>query len=651
MPQMPSADRPVAGHRRAASAETQRGLALCTGALIMAFAFLTWLEASLDGDVGSWWSGSGRITVLAALLSVPAVALGAWIVGRLHPGLTFGRRLVGVGVALCTLTFLETEHWQSTWSDPVLVLCLVGLALSAGSVAAVAADQVPSGGERRLPRPGLGDGLRRRLGVAAALILCSALALPLLSKDQGAAGRGSAARDPSEKTGPDTGRRPDVVLISVDTLRNDRLDRADLMPQLRRAAVEGTRFHRAVAAAPWTVPSVAALLTGLDAEGHGAGKPLATSTYRRSGLRQDVDTLAERFAAVGYRTRAIVANAFLGPHMGMDQGFESLTNPLLQLMRADRLARFPVPRFLLWTAPAGLLGDPRAGALTDAGLAELEAVGEAPLFLWLHYIDPHVPYLTAPDAPRRFWGLPARDPAAAPWDAPGFAAVQDLRAGRFHLSADARHRVETLYDLNVAYLDRELGRLFDGLRAHRAGRPTVAVVVSDHGEELWEHGGFEHGHDYYTEVTRVPLVFWGDGVPAGRDVDEAVGHVDVAPTLWRLAVGRPGRGFDGVSLDALWRSDAAPGLLPPRLSHNNLYGLPAVLVEDESRRFILRANGEHETYDLEVDPAERFPIPGEPAPSLLARARDILKREQSAAVPQTTTEEHLDALRSLGYAH
>jgi arylsulfatase A-like enzyme len=357
-----------------------------------------------------------------------------------------------------------------------------------------------------------------------------------------------------------------------------------------RIAREGVVFTRGLAAAPWTTPSVAAILTGLPTTRHGAGLPLSAGlTFSRSGLDARFTTLAERFSAAGYRTRAVVANGFLGPESGMAQGFEEYSVPVNGAMMAAFMRDLPLTRLIVGLTPPEKWGDYRAQGLTDTALRWLDEPDPRPLFLWVHYIDPHTPYKADPaslDAEALAEMVhqtypPLREDGTVIGD--HFAATDLVRSGILWLGPRDRDRIRQYYAGAVAYTDKHVGRLFEALRARGAKRPVVAALTADHGEEFWDHGHFEHGHDYYREVTWVPLVFWGAGasaVPAGRTVNEVVGLVDIAPTLVELAglpAVVPQAPDEGRSLAGVLASDgAAPSAFPPRFSGGNLYGLPAV---------------------------------------------------------------------------
>lgn len=473
----------------------------------------------------------------------------------------------------------------------------------------------------------------------------------------------AAAADPA---------RPDVVLVSIDTLRADHLGAygrsPTLTPEMDRIAREGVVFTRALASSPWTTPSVASLLTGLPTVRHGAGRPISAGfTFRRSPLEGRFTTLAERFSAAGYRTRGVVANGFLHPESGMAQGFHEFATPAGGAMMASFMRDLPLTRMIVALTPAEKWGDYRAQGLTDIALRWLDDTDPRPLFLWVHYIDPHTPFQADParlDVAAMSEMMhqahpPLREDGTVIGDI--FAGTDLVRSGSLWLGPRDRERLRQYYAGEVAYTDKHVGRLFEALRSRGAKRRVIAALTADHGEEFWDHGHFEHGHDYYREVTWVPLVFWGAGaVPAGRTVTTVAGLVDVAPTLVELAglpAMTPQAPDEGRSLADQWGASAGTGTpaAPARFSGGNLYGLPAVLVEDGRWRFLLRANGMQELYDVTLDPLERHNV-ALANPEATERYRRVLEPQLAAlmhtgegATAQAITPEQLEALKALGY--
>lgn len=505
----------------------------------------------------------------------------------------------------------------------------------------------------------------QRFGAAATPLALALSFLPI--------GEGPPKPEPLDVTGTPRAGRPDVVLVSIDTLRADRLGvygrSPSLTPQMDRLASEGVLFERALASSPWTVPSVASMLTGQPTVRHAAGWPLGSGpTLQRSPLDDNLTTLAERFAAAGYRTRAVVANGFLSPFSGFGQGFHDFANPFFTAMFVAFMRELPLTRAIVALTPIAAWGDYRAQGVTDQALAWLAEDGEEPLFLWLHYIDPHSPFQADPatlDPASLIEMADQRQPEVLDDGTvigDFFVATDLVRSGALWLGPRDRERLASYYDRAVSYTDEHIGRLFDTLRERSIERPLVAAVTADHGEEFWDHGYFEHGHDYYREITRIPLLFWGpDLLPAGRAVSELVGLVDVGPTLLELAglePPQPDAADEGRSIAPLWRAAAGPEeprSIPPRFSEGNLYNLPAILVEDGPWRFILRANDRTELYDTRRDPedhhnvAPEFPEIAERYRQLAEpRLRTLLEADRDEP-PQELSPQELRALKALGY--
>lgn len=598
------------------------------------------------GDLG------GRLLALACtcglatgLLLMPAF----FLLRRLHPAhrtsapATAGWSVV-LGLVLAVSSWMVFDRLTRTpWIDEAVAPWLAcGLALVVGSLP--------------IPWPEPSRGLRW-----AAVATAPAALLLILWGAWPGGGHGDEKIRPWDGT-----PRPDIVLITVDTLRADRLGaygrQPTLTPELDRAAAEGVLFRRPLASAPWTMPSIASLMTGVSSLEHGAGQPQAPGpTFLRTPLDDQWQVLAERLRNAGYRTRAVVNNAFLSADRGFAQGFDVYETPLLDSTRATFLKELPLGRLLLKLLPVTALGDPRAAAVTDRALAWLADVDPSPLFLWLHYIDPHAPYRDNPEELRltsMIDELESTPRAAEDGTVVGdyFVAAHWIRGGLVWLGAEDRRRLVDYYDGAVRYTDEHLGRLFDALRQRQSRRPTIVAFTADHGEEFWDHGRFEHGHDYYSEVTRVPLFFWSPNqLPAGRQVDEPVGLVDVAPTLLDL-VGLPlpevDGWDDGLSLVPGWQQETFD--LPPRDAGGNLYNYPAVLIEDGPWRAILRGHGQLELYHIPSDPLERRDL-ALVQPDIAKVYRDILQPRLDifmAAAGDTAPElspQDMEGLRSLGY--
>ncbi len=400
--------------------------------------------------------------------------------------------------------------------------------------------------------------------------------------------------------------RPNLLLVTIDTLRADRLGCYGFglayTPAADRLAREGVRCTDAVTAAPITLPAHSSIMTGLYPPAHGVRD---NGNY---ALGADAVTLAERLGAAGYRTGAFVSAAVLTRRYGLEQGFATYDDdlwsedePALFMIR-ERPAARTVERALSW------LADWRAGDPAR------------PFFLWVHLFDPHQPY--------------------------------DVR------SVDLAARTPTPYDAEIAEADRGTGRLLAWLEEHAALDDTLVVLTADHGESLGEHGEPTHGIFIYDATIRVPLLWrFPRALPAGATYDGPVRHIDIVPTVLAL-LGLPGGDTtQGADLAAALAGRSAPPALAQyaeaRLAEEGFGMAPLVGVRQGGRKYI--AAPRPELYDLRADPREvtnRYS--GDPAAAApLARQLDAVTTESGARALSAPTRqidrETEEMLRALGY--
>ena len=294
-------------------------------------------------------------------------------------------------------------------------------------------------------------------------------------------------------------KRPNVLLITLDTTRADHLgcygDQDALTPALDALAARGALFEQAFTSCPQTLAAHATMLTGLQPPEHG----LRINGKQRLGA--GIPTLAETLAARGYRTGAFVAAFVLDSKFGLNRGFETYDEDLSHAVPQAVHERLSVYR------PGNQVVDAALGWLEKA------AAGPAPFFCWVHLYDPHYPDF----------------------------AHDELAGTPFEGKAS--------YDAEVAFMDRQVGRLAAFLETRQLAGRTLVVAVADHGEGLGDHGEIEHGYLLNEEVLRVPLLVAFPGVVrAGARVDAMVSLVDLAPTVLEvLGIPAPAR-FSGRSL-------------------------------------------------------------------------------------------------------
>lgn len=377
------------------------------------------------------------------------------------------------------------------------------------------------------------------------------------------------------ESGP-SGPPPNVILVSIDTLRADHVScygyRLPTTPAIDALAARGVRFDDVTVPTPKTWPSVATLLTGTAPRTHGV-------RLANRQLREDLPVLAERFRDAGYRTGGVVTNFNLLEGWGYGRGFEwylEAWDELWPILHPDR----PLPDDPKERLGQLFSGDGRAmfqamdaEFVTDRALAWLSGIvtvrseaaaaasGERdpPFFLWLHYMDPHGPYDPPASYARTFAGkYPVEE-----------VPREELRSPHLHTRPGEDGPVTDLgfykarYDREIRSTDDQLARLFAWLEDRRLTDDTLVVLTADHGEALGQHGYyFEHGLQPYQECARVPLIVSRPGtLPEGAVVGTPVGLIDVPGTVLELAGLEVPDTDEGTSLAGLVRGE--PGARGP----------------------------------------------------------------------------------------
>lgn len=451
----------------------------------------------------------------------------------------------------------------------------------------------------------------------------------------------AAACSPGAEGG--AARRPDILLVSVDTLRADRLscygNPNATTPFLDRMASEGARFERALAPATNTTPSHMSLFTGLDPMTHGV-HPARPSNKPTAALSERVRTLPQVLRAAGWRTAAFTDRGGLPPSVGFGRGFEHLRSEWESLAaKVDAVGAF------LAAAPA-----------------------EEPLFLFFHTYEVHAPYLPPPGfhgrfAPPGYAGRFAKRyenlaglPVDKAWDQKAFFLAEFDGMGDEDVAW-----LSAVYDEGVAYADSQLARLWELWTAARGADETLLVVLSDHGEEFREHDGLGHHVSLHTELVRVPLIFRGPGV--GRGVVEApVSLTSVLPTLLEY-LGLPVRErLQSPSLLPALERPGAPGELGPvfaQTDNKRNLRLESVLAGDLRLLRVTRPGSkELRLFDWSADPAEARDRAAERAADVerlerlldarLAECEEL--RERLGPNPERVlSEREIAELKGLGY--
>jgi arylsulfatase A-like enzyme/Tfp pilus assembly protein PilF len=368
-----------------------------------------------------------------------------------------------------------------------------------------------------------------------------------------AAAASSCAR---QELAPDRSGELNVLVITLDTIRADRLgaygnDRIST-PFVDGLAERGVLFERCVAPTPLTLPSHTSIFTGTYPVFHGVRD---NGNYVVPG---ELTTTAEMLEAAGYRTGAFVGAFVLSSRWGLDQGFGTYTEPkggfdpgLVSFAQIQR----------------------RADEVVDDAIAWLEAEPQQPFFAWVHLYDPHLPYDPPPDFAREYPGEP--------------------------------------YLGEVAFSDRELGRLGAFLEASGLESKTLIIFAGDHGEGLGDHGEQDHGLLLYQTTARAPLII---AHPQARERgvrrEEVVSLADIHPTI-ADALGLPLA--DEVQGRSLWPLLGGAGSFDERPVYAETYypqlhfgWSPLTAIQDRRHQYI--HSSEPELYDLERDPEQTADI-------------------------------------------
>src|SRR6266496_873997 len=452
--------------------------------------------------------------------------------------------------------------------------------------------------------------------------------------------------------------RPNVILLTIDTLRADMLHcygyNKALTPNIDRLAASGIRFEQAISGGSWTQAAFPVIMTSSYAAMYGGC--LGRLAVERPA---PVETLA----AHGYKTGGFSTNPHLSRTTGYDRGFHEFSDlipyeadPRLRRIKGgQRLLQKPLFHDVLRLVgnrmrPARLYSS--AAEVTDNVCRWLDSV-ENPFFAWIHYMDLHWPYyleetLIHPRAIAQAW--------------------QDLAImnGRSNFNGDGtitaaqrKHFVE-LYEQSLQYLDTQIGRLMDHLEKLGYDSNTIVILLADHGDEFLDHGRWGHWEsNLYDEILKVPLIIRMPDSSNARVIQHQVRLLDLMPTILDLC-GCP------LTSDLLGTS-----LVPPWTQHEDEYKVEAaisemrrdpwhrVAVRTEAFKYIWDSKRPNEPalYDLQADPTEKQNVSGD-FPQQVSRfqaqvdehLRRVAETEPGIAIPKLELDEQVARrLRDLGY--
>lgn len=462
--------------------------------------------------------------------------------------------------------------------------------------------------------------------------------------------------------GPRTSRNVPVIIYLVDTLRADRLGvygyTKPTSPGLDALAAESVVFDSAYAPAPWTLPSVASLVTSTFVCEHGV-------VSNRTRLGQDLPTLAGRLSDIGYVTGGIYANPYAGPKFGLERGYQHLSKAGQQYAGRGAVQRL----------------------LNKVGSTPTSADADQPFFLYIHTTEPHNPFNvpfrvanqfdririeekeTIHDHVMRLRGLSIFDWANE--RAIGSTDTTALQAQTMTELDSMLNTVNLLYDSAVRWADANAISVVDILKQRGVWDKAIFIFLSDHGEELGDHGGWLHDQSVYEELARVPLlIHFPNDEFAGRRIDEYVSLIDIMPTIFDY-LGQPELCVScrGISLMPLIQdvgeiSQSETAIVSIRENVMKYY-TPWLKSRGDTNVVARRANWKAiwnddiesiELYDLSQDPGELVNLRQQQAAiaeELRGEADHWLTNCQASAKgvlePLEMDEETIDEFRALGY--
>lgn len=446
-------------------------------------------------------------------------------------------------------------------------------------------------------------------------------------------------------------QHPPVVIIMADTLRADYVGAygfsGDVSPHLDGLAADGVLFRNCVSQSPWTKPSIATLMTGLYPEVHkvlteegkyrgrmpggAGGADLSTDA-----LSEDAATLAEQLKASGYVTAGFVANPWIRSAHGYGQGFDVFnTEGADNEMPAKRI----VARAVEW-----LKAQPADGP---------------PYFLYLHFMDVHGPYTASREHFDALAGSSAESGPPVPLTEAQYGRIPPYLRAPDWAKEDGSRDVRTWrrhYAAGLRSLDAAVGELFAALRERGDLDESLVVFTADHGEELYDHGRWDHGYTLFEEQVHVPLVVrYPNAKHAGTVIEPAVGVVDVLPTILGFVGATIPPGVQGNDLAPViaGKANAVDGIVTEAVKWR-----PDQRSVRTSRYKLIHdgATGRSTLYDLHDDPGERVNV-ADANPEVVDRLVAILRNHVAANAAHPGLEgraadvppDVAERLRSLGY--
>jgi arylsulfatase A-like enzyme len=423
--------------------------------------------------------------------------------------------------------------------------------------------------------------------------------------------------------------RPDIVFVVIDTLRADRLaihgGKRSPLPTVDKIAQEGAWFSRAFAQSGWTLPSFVSMFTGLYPHQHRVGRN-PNNEDQFGALPDSATTLAESLKKQGYATGAVINNTFLAPAFGLSQGFDDY-----DYKGADN-SQFR-----------------SAQETTQRALSWLEKQ-QGSSFLVVHYMEAHMNLMPQKEHRGRF-----TEDGIAPVPIP-FGGKDAFDMTQRQRKKEEIDYVLGLYDEELWSVELALHSLVEGIKKQERWENTVFVITSDHGEEFWDYGSFEHGHSLMGVLTHIPLVVHGPNLKGLGKISTLVEHVDLYQGLMGIAGAEQVEEVGGTDIFSLM-DEQHFGAERWSISENTLYGGPKLSILSPTHRLHFDQktnvatvwNVNKEGWETGVVPEEDQYTYALPMINVLKAVRGHIGPIDPVAGPDIPDQQVFQQLKSLGY--
>ena len=435
----------------------------------------------------------------------------------------------------------------------------------------------------------------------------------------------------SETKSPVTKKtQPSLLLITIDTLRADRLQfygyKRNTAPFLGKLTEHGIVFTNAYSTASWTVPAATSLVTGVYPFSHGViqGSVRKGHIYKQAPVPKKLPNLPEQLRALGYRTYAVTANYHLTKELGFGRGFDRYA--CVGFCTAEKVNQ----SFLKWKN-------------------EIEAQN-GPVFIWLHYFDPHIPYIGRQPWLKQYQNdeTEIESDRISSLIRPVLMRQEIKNKGQRILTLAKSH-----YDSEINYCDNQIKQLFQEFPSLEH---YVLLFTADHGEEFREHGRLGHARNLYNETVRIPLFIRLPETVSTTSSKEVASLVDVAPTLLAIAGGKAPQSWQGRALiDQRGQISPQEGRHVLAQLHNGIAPPLNALIGKNWKLIIHDKTQDKELYNLLDDPAERNNLTTL-QPEKTREQNEILQKLVLSLTPapkagetKPLQKDKEEMLRSLGY--